>query len=106
MGEIGKDHLLKPGGLFRDGLGHHRMAMAMQGDPPAADGIDQGLTLLTDQQGTVSPETTRWAVGCAGHLCERRPQVGVARSISRCAHGIQLSCCHIESGAAELPQWP
>ena len=50
MGEIGKDHLLKPGGLFRDGLGHHRVAMAMQGDPPAADGIDQGLTLSTMQQ--------------------------------------------------------
>ena len=62
MGEVGKNHLLEAGGLIGDGLGQHRMGMAVQGDPPAADRIDQRLPLFTDQQGTRlrTPPVGRW----------------------------------------------
>ena len=40
MGEFGEDHLLQGGGLVRDRRSHHRVGMAMQRDPPTADGID------------------------------------------------------------------
>ena len=94
MGEVGKNHLLEAGGLIGDGLGQHRMGMAVQGDPPAADGIDQGLALLTDQQGTVSRHHPL-GVGCAGHLGEGGPKIRMADR----PHGSSGSFCHIESGA-------
>ena len=52
MGEIGKDHLFKAGRLIGNGLGHHRVTVAMQRHPPAADGVNQGNALLAQQQGS------------------------------------------------------
>ena len=99
MGEVGKNHLLEAGGLIGDGLGQYRMGMAVQGDPPAADGIDQRLPLFTDQQGTVSGHHPL-GVGCAGHLGEGGPQIRMADR----PHGSSGSFCHIESGALEMPR--
>ena len=61
MGEVREDHLLKPGCLICDRLRHHWMTMAMQGDPPAANGVDQGLALLSVQQCTFTGNhSLRW----------------------------------------------
>ena len=40
MAEVRKNNLLKLERLLGDRFGEHRMTMAMECDPPTADGID------------------------------------------------------------------
>ena len=74
MGEVRENHLLKTPGLLSNRLGHHRVAVAMQRHPPAADGIDQRATLLPQQQGAF-PADHPLGRRSGGHLGERRPEI-------------------------------
>ena len=66
MGEVGEDHLSKAGRLIGDGLGHHRVTVAMQGDPLAADGVDQGNgPCLAHAAGLLPRQITRCGSGAA-----------------------------------------
>ena len=55
MAEIGEDHLLEAAGLIGDRGGDAGFAVAMQGDPPAADRIDQAAAVGGDQLRPLSP---------------------------------------------------
>ena len=77
MGEVSKNHLFEAGGLIGNGLGHHRVTMAMQRHPPAADGIDQGTALLPQQQGSI-PGNHPLRQRRRFDLRERRPEVGMS----------------------------
>ena len=46
VAEVGEDHLLHYLRLLGDGRGNGGFAMAVQGDPPAADGIDQAAAVV------------------------------------------------------------
>ena len=62
--------------LLGNRCSHDGMTMAMQGHPPAADGIDQGRRPIAEQQSTLSGHN---ALGrCSGgQLGEGRPEIGV-----------------------------
>ena len=98
MGEFREDHLLQRGRLLGDGCRHHRVSMAMQGDPPAADSIDQGGAFGAVQQRPFAPHhLLQWR--CGGDGCEGWPEVGVviprhwACATACCHHGLARAWC-------------
>jgi hypothetical protein len=76
MGELGEDHLFKGGSLFRYGRSNHRVGVAMQCDPPAADRINQRRSFCSEEQSPFSPHhLLEGRGGC--DRCEGWPEVGV-----------------------------
>ena len=76
MAEVGKDHLLKPQGLLRHGSGDAGLAMAVQGDPPAADGIDQLTAVVEFEHGAAAGHRPQGGIG-PGHLGGGVPEMGM-----------------------------
>ena len=84
MAEVGEDHLLQLQGLAPDGGGDARFAVAMQGHPPAADGVDQLAAVLQLQQAAAGAHHPQGLRGHR-HLGGGVPEVGMP------AHGVPLS---------------
>ena len=71
-----EDHLLEGAGLQGHGGSDRGLGMAVQGDPPAADRIDQAAAVVEFQQGPLAPHRPQRRLG-AGHLGGGVPQVGM-----------------------------
>ena len=76
MAEIGEDHLLQLLGLAGDGCGDGRLPVAMEGDPPTTNGVDQGAPIGQFQLAAPGPaHLQRWRAGA--HLGGGMPEVGM-----------------------------
>ena len=87
MGEVGKNHLLEAGGLIGDGLGQHRMGMAVK--------VTHQLLMasirvppFTNQQSTVSGHHP-WKLDALAIWVK-----GGHRSMADRLHGSSGSFCH------------